>query len=147
MDVLGRGLAPRELAGLTPMPLDHVTVTASGFAPSLAFYDAALGALGLVRVIELGDEEEGDAAVEAAAWGTGDVPVVWLVSGAVPTSGAHLSFRAGSRAAVEAFHAAALAAGGRSHDAPRRWAIFRAGEFNAIVLDPDGNLVEAVSVE
>jgi catechol 2,3-dioxygenase-like lactoylglutathione lyase family enzyme len=128
--------------------LDHVTVAASDFAASLAFYDAALEPLGLIRLHELGDEEEDDPELEAAAFGAQDGPaVLWLVSGRVPTRGLHLAFRAGERQQVERFHAAALAAGGTSHGAPRRWAIFRQGEFNAIVRDPDGNLVEAVSGE
>jgi catechol 2,3-dioxygenase-like lactoylglutathione lyase family enzyme len=131
-----------------PARLDHATVCASDFTASLAFYDAALGALGLVRGAEYGDEEEEDAGIEAAAWGLPDGPaVVWLVSGATPTRGGHLSLRAESRAEVEAFHAAGLRAGGRSHDAPRRWAIFRRGEFNAVLADPDGNRVEAVAAE
>ena len=129
------------------MPLDHVTITAADFPTSLAFYDAALCALGLTRVVEFGDEEEDDADLEAAGWGAGDEAVLWLVAGTVPTSGAHVSLRAASRAEVEAFHAAALAHGGRSHDAPRRWAIFRRGQFNAVVTDPDGNLLEAVAPE
>jgi len=139
------------------MPIDHVTITVADLARSAAFYDAALGALGLRRTVELGDEEEGDAAVEAIAWGEPEQgepehgePVraaLWLVAGTRPTSGLHACLRARTRADVEAFHAAALAAGGRSHDAPRRWPIFRAGEFNAIVLDPDGNLIEAVAPE
>ena len=58
-----------------------------------------------------------------------------------------MAFRAGSAAQVASFHADALAAGGTSHDAPRRWPIYRRGEFNAIVLDPDGNLLEAISDE
>lgn len=128
------------------MPLDHVTLTASDFAASLAFYDAALGALGLRRIVELGDEEEDDADVEAAAWGV-DAAVLWLVTGAPHTTGTHLCFRATSHGEVAAFHAAGLAHGGRSHDAPRRWAIYRHGQFNAILRDPDGNLVEAVCAE
>jgi catechol 2,3-dioxygenase-like lactoylglutathione lyase family enzyme len=132
--------------------LDHVTVTVADLARSAAFYDAALGALGLCRVVELGDEEEDDAAIEAIAWAEPEQPgparaMVWAVAGTRPTSGLHVCLRARSRADVEAFHAAALAAGGRSHDAPRRWPIFRTGEFNAIVLDPDGNLIEAVAPE
>jgi catechol 2,3-dioxygenase-like lactoylglutathione lyase family enzyme len=127
--------------------LDHVTITASDFARSLRFYDAALSALGMERIVELGDEEEEDAPAEVAAWGREGDAVVWLVHGPTPTGGAHVALRADSRAAVEAFHVAALAAGGRSQDAPRRWAIFRTGQFNAIVLDPDGNLVEAVGTE
>jgi catechol 2,3-dioxygenase-like lactoylglutathione lyase family enzyme len=136
---------PPDLPPTTP--LNHVTITAADFAASLAFYDAALGALGLHRVVELGDEEEDEAEIEAAGWGDGDRAVLWLVAGTVPTSGVHVSLRAASRADVEAFHAAALAAGGGSHDAPRRWAIFRRGQFNAIVTDPGGNLIEAVAPE
>ena len=48
---------------------------------------------------------------------------------------------------VEAFHAAGLAAGGTNASAPRRWPIYRRGEFNAVLRDPDGNAVEAVSPE
>jgi catechol 2,3-dioxygenase-like lactoylglutathione lyase family enzyme len=129
--------------------LNHVTISASDFETSLAFYDAALGALGMSRVAEFGDEEEEDPAVEAAGWAFGDgAPVLWLVAAAdAPSHGAHVSFRAPSRDAVEAFFHAAIAAGGKVHDAPRRWAIYRAGEFNALVRDPDGNLVEAVASE
>lgn len=131
-----------------PARLDHATICASDFTASLAFYDAALGALGLVRVAEYGDEEEEDASVEAAGWGPSDAaPLLWLVAADLPTQAAHVCLRAQSRAEVEAFHAAALGAGGRSHDAPRRWAIFRQGEFNAVVCDPDGNRIEAVATE
>jgi catechol 2,3-dioxygenase-like lactoylglutathione lyase family enzyme len=127
---------------------DHVTITSSDFAASLAFYDAALAPLGLVRLHELGDEEEDDADVEVAAFGAQDgSAVLWLISGATPSKGVHLAFRAARRADVEGFHAAALRAGGTSHGAPRRWPIFRKGEFNGIVRDPDGNLIEAVSGE
>ena len=128
--------------------LDHVTVTASDFTAGLRFYDATLGALGLRRLHELGDEEEDDPAVEVAAYGQdGGSASFWLTSGAAVTRGVHVAFRAESAEQVERFHAAALAAGGTSHDAPRRWPIFRRGEFNAIVRDPDGNLLEAISPE
>jgi catechol 2,3-dioxygenase-like lactoylglutathione lyase family enzyme len=127
--------------------LDHVTVTASDFAASLRFYDATLEPLGLHRLHELGDEEEDDPAVEVAAYGRDDAAALWLTAGRVATSGVHLAFRAESASQVERFHAAALAAGGTSHDAPRRWPIFRRGQFNAIVRDPDGNLIEAIGPE
>lgn len=131
-----------------PSRLDHLTVTASDLAASTAFYDAALGTLGWTRVLEIGDEEEDDADVEVIGWSRPDgVAQLWLVTGATPTRGLHLAITAQSSADVSAFHDAAVAAGGRSHDAPRRWAIIRRGQFNAIVADPDGNLIEAVAPE
>lgn len=130
-----------------PARLTHVTITAADFAASLEFYDAALGAIGLDRVVELGDEEEDDAPLEAVGWGRDGVAELWLVAGERPTGAVHVSLRAPDPAAVEAFHAAALATGGGTHDAPRRWPIFRRGEFNAVVVDPDGNLLEAVAAE
>ncbi len=128
--------------------LDHVTVTASDLAASVRFYDAALAALGLSRLHELGDEEEDDVEVEAVAFGpAGATACLWLVTGAAVSAATHVAFRAADRDQVERFHAAALAAGGTSVGAPRRWTIYRRGEFNAIVRDPDGNLVEAIGPE
>lgn len=126
--------------------LDHVTIAASNLPRSLAFYDAVLGALGLDRLVELVDEEEDKAPIEAVAWGAaGGVPLLWLVTG--ETRGVHVCLRTYHRADVETFHAAAVKNGGTSHAAPRRWTPYRRGEFGATVRDPDGNLVEAVAPE
>jgi len=132
--------------------LDSLTLTAADFAAALEFYDAALGALGLVRVDELVDEEEDEPALEAVGWGPADgTSVLWVVAaaapGARPTSGLHVRLRAHSRQQVETFHRAAVETGGVTFAAPRRWPIYRRGEFNAIVRDPQGNLVEAVAGE
>ncbi len=128
--------------------LDSLTLTAPELPAVAAFYDAALGALGWVRVDELVDEEEDAAAVEAVGWGPRDgASRVWVVTGAVPTTGLHLRLTARSRAEVETFHARAVAADGTTFAAPRRWPIYRTGEFNAIVRDPLGNLVEVVAPE
>lgn len=128
--------------------LDSLTVTAPDFAGTVAFYDAALGALGLLRVDELVDEEEDEAALEAVGWGPADgASQLWVVAGSAATSGLHIRLRADSRGQVETFHRAAVAAGAETFAAPRRWPIYRRGEFNAIVRDPLGNLVEAVAPE
>jgi catechol 2,3-dioxygenase-like lactoylglutathione lyase family enzyme len=128
--------------------LDHVTLTALDIRSALAFYDTALGALGYARVAELVDEEEDDAAVEAVGFGLpGGAAQLWVVAGTAPTTGVHVRFRAAERTAVAAFHERALAAGGQEHSAPRRWPISRRGEFNAIVRDPAGNLIEVVAPE
>jgi catechol 2,3-dioxygenase-like lactoylglutathione lyase family enzyme len=131
--------------GSVPAELSHVTVSTTDFAASLAFYDAALSAIGFDRLAEFGDEEEDDPTVEAAAWGM-EQPVFWLVRG-TPTCSVHVAFAAADRGIVDAFHAAALTAGGTSHDAPRRWAIYRSGRYGAIVADPQGNLVEVTAPE
>ena len=126
-------MAPGVLARLTVPTLDHVTFGTSDLARSLAFYEPTLAALGLVRLAELVDEEEDDAEVEAAGWGPpGGAVLVWVVTSDAPTTGAHLGVRA---------------SGGTQHSAPRRWPLYRRGEFNAIVRDPDGNLVEAIAPE
>jgi len=128
--------------------LDHVTITATDFTAGLTFYDAVLGTLGWIRALEVGDEEEDDADVEVVSWVAAESDAtLWLVSGAVATTGLHLAFAATSPEVVSAFYAAALAAGGTGHDAPRRWPIIRRGQFNAIVVDPNGNLIEAVAPE
>jgi catechol 2,3-dioxygenase-like lactoylglutathione lyase family enzyme len=129
-------------------PLDSITLTAADFAAAVDFYEAALGALGLVRVSELVDEEEDDAEVEAVAWGDPEGSgLLWLVAGVAATTGLHVRFRADSRVQVETFHAVAVEHGGVTFTAPRRWALYRRGEFNAIVADPAGNLIEAVAAE
>ena len=63
---------------------------------------------------------------------------------APPVSGAHVSFAAHRPRAVDAFHAAALAAGGTDNGAPGPRPIYHPGYYGAFVLDPDGNNVEAV---
>jgi catechol 2,3-dioxygenase-like lactoylglutathione lyase family enzyme len=128
-------------------PLDQVTLNAVDFAAAVSFYDASLAELGLVRTVELVDEEEDDPELEAVGWGSNGSAALWVVRGRIPTRGVHLRLNAASSEAVRRFHDAALAAGGRTHDAPRRWPIYRRGEYNAIVRDPDGNLVEAVAAE
>lgn len=131
-----------------PAGLDHVTIVASDFAAALAFYDAALGALGLVRSAEFGDEEADDPDVEAAVWSDpSGRAVVWLVTGAQPSRGAYVTLRAETRADVERFFAAACAAGGTPRTAPRRWAVYRRGDFGAAVADSHGNTVEVVAPE
>lgn len=128
--------------------LEHVTITAADFPAALSFYESALATIGLVRLDELVDEEEDDPPVEAAAWGTPDgVRVLWLVAGSTPTLGLHLRFSVESRVEVETFYSEAVRHGGQSRSAPRRWPLYRRGEFNAIVTDPAGNLFEVVAPE
>jgi catechol 2,3-dioxygenase-like lactoylglutathione lyase family enzyme len=67
-----------------------------------------------------------------------------MARGRQPVSGAHVAFAAPDRAAVDAFHAAALAAGGSDNGAPGPRPLYHPAYYGAFVLDPDGNNVEAV---
>ena len=127
--------------------LDHVTLTVSDLPRSQAFYDAALEPLALTRVVDyLDPEDEDEAGVEAVGYGPREATArLWLVAGTPPTTGAHVALRAVDADAVEAFFAAGRAAGGRVRQMPRPWAIYRPGVVTAMLVDPDGNVVEAVA--
>jgi catechol 2,3-dioxygenase-like lactoylglutathione lyase family enzyme len=68
----------------------------------------------------------------------------WFVDTRPVSGPTHLCWRAASRAAVDAFHAAALAAGGQDNGAPGLRPHYHANYYGAFVIDPDGNNVEAV---
>ena len=133
-----------------PARFDHVTITAADFAASLrVLRRGARRRSGWSGCTNWATRRRTTPTVEAAAFGPTDgAPVLWLVSGPVPTRGLHIALRADQRADVERFHAAALAAGGTSRSAPRRWPIFRRGEFNAHRAPTrTATCVEAVSGE
>ncbi|MEL7978285.1 VOC family protein [Isoptericola sp. F-RaC21] len=119
----------------------HLGVFAGDFAASERFYTAALATLG----VEPGYRTD----VTAEYWVPGrDTPSLSLETAPRPTDvtrGLHLAFEAADRAAVDAFHRAAVAAGGTSRHAPRFWPEYRA--YTAFVSDPDGNNVEALVKE
>ena len=123
--------------------LDHVRLEVSDLTASRAFYEAALEPLGIRLLMEL----EG-----AAGFGKqtehGPKPFFWIGErGRPPVSGAHVVFGVRSTEEVDAFHAAALAAGGADNGAPGRRPIYHPGYYGAFVLDPDGNNIEAVCHE
>ncbi|HEX2707548.1 MAG TPA: VOC family protein [Solirubrobacterales bacterium] len=121
--------------------LDHVGIEVSDFARSKAFYEAALAPLGITLLME--------PMPEAAGFGSetehGPKPYFWIMARGRPTvSGAHISFGADDRETVDAFHAAALEAGGTDNGAPAPRPIYHPRYYGAFVLDPDDNNVEAV---
>jgi catechol 2,3-dioxygenase-like lactoylglutathione lyase family enzyme len=122
--------------------IDHTGIGVADVARSARFYDAALGALGLRRTMQLPPDDGADAVGYGA-----DYPVFWIDRFHPHGTRQHTAFAARSREAVEAFYAAALAAGGRPNGAPglRDTALgYPPGYYAAFVLDPDGNNVEAV---
>ncbi len=121
--------------------LDHVGIEVSDFGRSKAFYEQALEPLGIRLLME---PVEG-----AAGFGSdtkhGPMPYFWIAARERPAvSGAHVAFGARTPELVDAFHAAALAAGGTDNGAPGPRPIYHPGYYGAFVLDPDGNNVEAV---
>jgi len=124
--------------------LDHVTLRVRDLAATRRFYIAALAPLGYT----VGYEGVHDGA--GVLGFAGDSPAgahidTWFVDRTAPLSGpTHLCWRAETRADVDAFHAAALAAGGRNNGAPGLRPHYHAHYYGAFVIDPDGHNVEAV---
>ncbi|WP_102961454.1 VOC family protein [Mangrovicella endophytica] len=121
--------------------IDHMSLPVADLARSRAFYAAALKPLGISLVMEVTAAETGDKA--HLGFGTGK-PVLWLTDGSTPASGVHVALTADNRAAVDAFHAAALGAGGRDNGAPGLRPYYHPNYYAAFVYDPDGNNIEAV---
>ncbi len=121
--------------------LDHLGIEVSDYERSKAFYEAALAPLGVGLLMELGSATAGFGEDTEH----GPKPYFWIHSrGHAVVSGAHVAFAAADREAVDAFHAAALAAGAADNGAPGPRPIYHPGYYGAFVLDPDGNNVEAV---
>lgn len=110
--------------------IDHVHLRVADLDASFRFYSAVLTSLGRADSLERGDGHF-----------FSDELFVDLALGSV--SNVHLAFQAKDERAVAAFHAAALAAGGRDNGLPGLRA-YHAGYYGAFVIDPDGNNIEAV---
>ena len=117
--------------------IDHVGVNVSDYAVSRRFYEQALEPLGY-RVLMAMDEWK------ACGFGRDRKPSFWLAEREPFGTGTHVAFEAADRVAVDAFHAAALAAGGRDNGAPGLREEYHPTYYGAFVLDPDGNNAEAV---
>jgi uncharacterized protein (DUF1330 family)/catechol 2,3-dioxygenase-like lactoylglutathione lyase family enzyme len=118
---------------------DHVSLKVSDFRKSLAFYRAALGALGY-------EAQALDEAGKSVGFGPAGRIALWLAEGS-PSSAVHLAFRGRDRASVASFHAAALRSGGKSNGEPGLRPDYAKDYYAAFVLDPDGNNLEAVTHE
>jgi catechol 2,3-dioxygenase-like lactoylglutathione lyase family enzyme len=123
--------------------IDHTGIGVSDVARSAVFYDAAFGALGWRRVAQMPDGIGSD----GIGYGVSH-PLFWIDRFHPHGLKQHTAFAAKSRAEVDAFHAAALGAGGIDHGPPGlRAPPYPAGYYAAFVLDPDGNNMEAVCRE
>jgi catechol 2,3-dioxygenase-like lactoylglutathione lyase family enzyme len=118
--------------------IDHSGVSVTDFDASLKFYTAALGTLGIKALANF--EYEGD---RHAGFGASK-PDFWIGTSANKAGAVHIAFIARSRAEVEAFYHAAMAAGGRDNGGPGLRPHYSANYYAAFVFDPDGNNIEAV---
>jgi catechol 2,3-dioxygenase-like lactoylglutathione lyase family enzyme len=116
--------------------IDHVLLRVADVSRSRDFYVAVLAPLGIGVAME--------APGGGVGFGRGGKPSFWIGPGGPTTPATHIAFRAESRAAVDACHAAALAAGATDNGAPGVRAHYRPDYYGAFVLDPDGHNVEAV---
>ena len=124
-------MASREPADL----FDHVKLRVSDLATAKAFYAAALEPLGFGIIME---------SPGAVGFGAPGSPQdLWLEQG-TPSASIHIGLHAEDEAAVQAFHAASLGAGGTDNGQPGLRPQYHPGYYAAYVHDPDGNNVEAV---
>ena len=114
--------------------LDHIGIPVSDLTRSKQFFVAALAPLGYKVIFDLAD---------AVGMGAEAFPAFWIGRGQ-PRVSLHIAFSASDRGVVDAFHRAALAAGGRDNGQPGVRAHYHPNYYAAFVYDPDGNNIEAV---
>ncbi|MBI3707264.1 MAG: VOC family protein [Proteobacteria bacterium] len=118
--------------------IDHVSIGVRDLARTKRFYDAALTSLGYKCL------SEGPGSL---GYG-GDAVVFWISVAERPvpadaTSGLHFCFTAPTRKSVDAFHQAAVGAGGRDNGKPGLRSEYNANYYAGFVVDPDGYRIEA----
>jgi catechol 2,3-dioxygenase-like lactoylglutathione lyase family enzyme len=122
--------------------LDHIGLAVSDVARSKTFFTQALAPLGISAMVSVTPEESGGGA--HIGFGSNDRAYFWIADAKAPTSGVHVAFTATDRATVDAFYAAALAAGGRDNGPPGVRAYYHPDYYGAFILDFDDHNIEAV---
>jgi catechol 2,3-dioxygenase-like lactoylglutathione lyase family enzyme len=125
--------------------IDHLSVVVSDYERSKAFYLQALAPTGHSRLIELPAALSGHTG--SAGFCHSDGSDFWISQGDAIKPAIHVAFRVSSRAAVDVFYKAAIAAGGKDNGAPGLRPDYHPNYYGAYVLDPDGHNIEAVCHE
>lgn len=116
--------------------VDHVALNVRDLTVAKAFYERALAPLGY----SIGMEFETDIGFRSAE----DELDFWLCQRGEPSAPTHVGFRAADRSMVDAFHMAAIGAGGSDNGAPGVREEYHENYYAAFVLDPEGSNIEAV---
>jgi len=114
---------------------DHVTIRVKSFRKAKPFYAESLAPLGYKVLYE------SDGAI---GLGDGKSPTLWISEDTPITSAVHVAFQCSDRKLVDAFHKAALKAGGRDNGKPGIREDYSPNYYAAFAYDPDGNNIEAV---
>jgi catechol 2,3-dioxygenase-like lactoylglutathione lyase family enzyme len=121
--------------------LDHITFGVADYGGATRFYDQALAPLGIQRLFEATRAQSGSTAFA----GYGDTrPFFWVGEGRATSGQLHFASTAETRGQVDAFYAAAIAAGGIDNGPPGIRAHYASTYYGAFVLDPEGRNIEAV---
>jgi catechol 2,3-dioxygenase-like lactoylglutathione lyase family enzyme len=123
--------------------LDHIALSVANYPKAKAFYDAVMPTIGASCVMAVTAEETGGT-YEGAGYGLNGKPSFWIGTGGRTKGSLHIAFVAESRAAVDAFYAAAIAAGGTDNGPPGIRAHYHPNYYGAFVFDLDGHNIEAV---
>ena len=115
--------------------LDHIIMTVADYEASRGFYERALEPLGYEIVMEFGS---------AGGFGVEGKPDFWIRQAEPVRPPVHVAFASPDRPTVDAFYAAAIAAGGKDNGAPGLRPDYHPDYYGAFVFDPDGNNIEAV---
>ena len=122
--------------------VDHSELQVGDYSRALRFYRQALAPLGISIVMQVTKEETGS--YEGAGFGRDGKPSFWIGAGQRMVPRLHVAFIAETRAAVDRFFEAALAAGGVDNGAPGIRAHYHPNYYGAFVLDPEDHNIEAV---
>ena len=125
--------------------IDHVSLSVEDLERAKNFYSKALAPLGLEVVGEVTAEQSGSVAF--VGFGIGRKGSLWVAHNGRQTPTTHICFRAPTRAAVRAFHAAALGAGAKDNGGPGVRPEYHDAYYAAFVLSPEGHNIEAVCFE
>ena len=123
--------------------IDHIGLSVADYRRSKTFYERALAPLGYVLRMEMPGSGGCMAACGFSVGACGN-PDFWIAGEGTTAPALHVAFEARDCNAVDAFHAAALAAGGSDNGAPGIRAKYHPNYYAAFVLDPDGHNIEAV---